>query len=113
MGPILRRFQLFTLIFVFGILGLSASTRIIKGTITKEGKPVSGALVTVHKSKSSYFTSFDGKYEVKAESRSKWIKYSFSGLEYKKELDPNSGDYVDFQLPVKISGPDSANPASR
>lgn len=100
----LNRLQLLVLFFACGIMGLSGNPRIIKGTISRDGKPVPGALVTVHKSKSSYFTSFDGKYEVKAESKSKWIQYSFSGMAFKKELDPNNGDYLDFQFPIQSAG---------
>lgn len=104
METYLKRFRFFTLLFFLGSLSLYGNPRVIKGTISRDGKPLSGALVTVHKSKTSYFTSFDGKYEVKADSKSKWIKYSFSGQAFKKELDPNGSDYLDFQFPSRKEG---------
>jgi hypothetical protein len=97
----LIRLQLFVLLFSLSFLSMSAHPRIIKGVVYSEGKPASGVHVTVHKSKASYFTSFDGKYEVKAESKSKWIKFSLAAREIVKELDPNEGDYLDIQFSPK------------
>jgi len=97
----LRRFQLFALIFTFGILNSNASPRVLKGTVYRDGKPASGVLVTVHKSKATYFTSFDGKYELKADTKSQWIKFTFNDQSTKLDIDPNGSDYIDCDLPAK------------
>lgn len=98
---VLRRFQLLALCFTFGILSINASPRILKGTVYHNGKPASGVLVTVHKSRATYFTSFDGKYELKADTKSKWIKFTFSDQSTKLDIDPNGSEYIDCDLPVK------------
>jgi len=111
METFLKRLRILALLFAFGTVSLYGTTRIIKGTIYRDGKPVSGALVTVHKSKTSYYTSFDGKYEVKADSKSTWIKYSFAGQVIKQELDPNGSDYLDFHFPSLKGGNVTSTPA--
>lgn len=98
---LLRRFQLFALCFTFGILSINASPRVLKGTVYHSGKPASGVLVTVHKSRATYFTSFDGKYELKADTKSKWIKFTFNDQSTKLDIDPNGSDYIDCDLPAK------------
>lgn len=89
---------------------MSAHPRMIKGVVYCEGKPAKGVHVTVHKSKASYFTSFDGKYQVNAENKSKWIKFSLADREFVKELDPNESDYLDVQFPSKKEGDASVRP---
>ena len=98
---LLRRFQLFALCFICGILISNASPRVLKGTVYHNGKPASGVLVTVHKSRGTYFTSFDGKYELKADTKSQWIKFTFNDQSTKLDIDPNGSDYIDCDLPVK------------
>ena len=97
----LRRFQLFALCFTFGILSINASPRVLKGTVYHKGKPASGVLVTVDKSSATYFTSFDGKYELKADTKSQWIKFTFNNQSTKLEIDPNGSDYIDCDLSAK------------
>lgn len=99
----LRPFQLFLLLVTFAFLNVAAHPRIIKGTVYRDGKPASGVQVTAHKAKHGYFTSFDGKYELKADMKSKWIKFTFHDKEEKIDLDANSGDIIDFGSPVKKS----------
>jgi hypothetical protein len=86
------------LCIALGILSSFGNPRILKGTIYKNGKPASGILVSVHKSKATYFTSFDGKYTLKADSKSQWIKLTFNNQETKIAIDPNGSDYLDFEL---------------
>ena len=94
----MKQFLSYILLFACSLPGLSAPGRVVKGTVSRDGKPASGVLVTVHKSKSSYFTSFDGKYEVKTKPKSRWISFASAETETKKELDPNGSDYLDVQL---------------
>jgi hypothetical protein len=95
----LKPFLLFVLLLSFGVLSYSAHTRIIKGTVYRNGKPASGVHVTIHKSAQSYYTSFDGKYELKADSKSKWVQFTFSDQEVKIQIDRNSGDIIDCHVP--------------
>ena len=83
------------------ILSINASPRVLKGAVYYNGKPASGVLVTVHKSRATYFTSFDGKYELKADTKSKWIKVTFNDQSTKLDIDPNGSDYIDCDLSAK------------
>lgn len=91
-----KYFQLVFLLLSIGFLSIAAHPRIIKGTVYRDGKPASGVKVTADKSKHGYFTSFDGKYELKADLKSKWIKFTFRDKEEKLEINANSGDIIDF-----------------
>ena len=93
--------RLFVFLFIFGVLTGSAHPRIIKGTVYRDGKPASGVHVTVHKSTDSYFTSFDGKYELKAAQKSRWIKFTFPDREVKLEITKSGSDIIDFGAPPK------------
>jgi hypothetical protein len=95
---VLRRFQLLALCYSFGILSINAIPRVLKGTVYHNGKPASGVLVTVHKSRATYFTSFDGKYELKADTKTRWIKFTFNDQSTKLNIDPNGSEYIDCDL---------------
>ncbi len=94
----LKRFQVLALCLAFLSLSSFGKAKVLQGTIYRKGKPASGVLVTVHKSKASYYTSFDGKYKLKADSKSEWIKLTFNNQETKIAIDPNERDYLDFEL---------------
>ncbi|MEI7830702.1 MAG: hypothetical protein WCI31_13080 [Prolixibacteraceae bacterium] len=94
----LKRFQLIVLVLALGSLSSFGNPRVLKGTIYRNGKPASGVLVTVHKSKATYYTSFDGKYTLKADSKSEWIKLTFNNQETKIAIDQNGSDYLDFEI---------------
>jgi hypothetical protein len=94
----LKRYHLLVLCLVLGSINCFGNPRILKGTIYWNGKPASGVLVTAHKSKATYYTSFDGKYTLKADGRSEWIKLTSNNQETKIAIDPNGSDYLDFEL---------------
>ncbi len=75
------------------------SQRTIKGTIFKDGKPAPAATVTAHRSSASYFTSFDGKYEIEVHDKSKWIKVSL--IEEDKKVDIGESDVLDVYFGKK------------
>jgi hypothetical protein len=110
MQTFLKLFQSGILFFFFGILSISAHPRVIKGTVYRDGKPASGVQVTAHKSAKSYFTSFDGKYELKISLKSRWVKFKFPDKEEKLEINANSGDIIDFGVPSKSSLPGTTQP---
>ena len=71
--------------------------RVIKGTVyTREGKRAAGVIVTADKSKGKYFTSFDGMYEINANIKSKWIKFTFPDKEEKLNIEGITRDVIDF-----------------
>jgi hypothetical protein len=78
---------------------VAATSRTLKGTVSQNGKPASGVLVTLHRSRASYFTSFDGKYELKVSSKSLWIRFTLAGTTIHKEIEPNGSDYLDVTFP--------------
>ncbi|MCE1198041.1 MAG: hypothetical protein LWW85_03650 [Marinilabiliales bacterium] len=73
-----------------------AGKRLIRGTVYQNGKAASGVKVTVHKSSSAYYTSFDGKFEVRATIRSKWIRFTFEDREETLPLTLEMGDTIDY-----------------
>ena len=109
----LRPFKLFFLLLAFGLLSVAAHPRIIKGVVYRDGKPASGVRVTAHKARHGYFTSFDGKYELKADMKSKWIKFTFIDKEETIDLNANSGDIIDFGSPAKKIDPVTAPPVKK
>lgn len=90
------------------LIGATASmAQVIKGTIYRDGKPAAGVEVTAHKSKDSFFTSFDGKYEISVNSKSKYLKFTFPDVEEKYSLEGNTKEIIDFYLGGK---PTNAGP---
>lgn len=85
------------LIFITGITVTMAQQRNIKGTVyNSAGLPASGVRVTAHRSNSSFFTSFDGTYQLSINSKSKYLKFTFSDREEKLDIEDNAGDVIDF-----------------
>jgi len=88
--------------------------RVIKGTVYSDGEPAAGINVEIHKG-GSMLTGFDGKYELEADDKSKWIKFTSiaSGETKKLDLDENSPNVIDFAFSGEIpSGDGSANTGS-
>jgi tetratricopeptide (TPR) repeat protein len=69
--------------------------RVIKGTVYREGKPAAGVTVEAHKG-ATMMTSFDGKYEVAADAKSKWLKFTFIDEVKRLDLAEDAGDEIDF-----------------
>jgi len=108
-----RPYQLLFLLLSFGFLSIAAHPRIIKGTVYRDGKPAAGVQVSAHKAKRDYYTSFDGKYELKADIKSKWIKFTFNDKIEIINLDANSGDIIDFGAPVVKSEVQPESPVKK
>lgn len=87
----------FILMCIVGISAGMAQSRVIKGIVyTPEGKPASGVTVTAHRSGESFFTSFDGAYQLKIDSKSKFIKFTFPDREEKLDIEGNTSEVIDF-----------------
>jgi len=101
-----KSFMVVILIFIVGVAGVMAQPRTIKGTVYNvDGKPASGVNVSAHRlSGSPYFTSFDGKYEIKVDSKSKYIKFVFPDREEKVDIEGNTSNVIDFGKKAAESG---------
>ncbi len=92
------------LFYILGIAGSIAQPRVIKGIVYgSDGKPASGVTVTAHRSNESFFTSFDGAYELKADAKSKYIKFAFHDREEKVDIEGNTSDVIDFGKKTETS----------
>ena len=86
------------LIFIFGIDEGMSQTRIITGTVyNSKGKAVAGVKVSAHPvPRSSYFTSFDGVYELTINSKTKYILFTFPDRKEKLNIEGNTRNVIDF-----------------
>jgi len=88
---------LVVLALMFIVLEVFGQPRVIKGTVyMKDGKKAAGVIVTADKSKGKYFTSFDGLYEINANIKSKWIKFTFPDRVEKLNIEGITRDVIDF-----------------
>src|SRR5665647_1017234 len=85
---------LFALIVLTSVYGTMAQ-RVIKGTVYMDGKPAAGITVEAHRG-SSMMTSFDGKYEVTADPKSKYLSFTFINDTKKFNLVDASVNEIEF-----------------
>ncbi len=76
----------------------SLAQRVITGTVYREGKPAAGVTVEAHKSSESFMTSFDGKYTINADPKTKFLKFTFIDDCRKLEIEGKEGDVFDFSF---------------
>ena len=81
--------------------------RVIKGTVYRDGEPAAGITVEAHRG-GSMMTSFDGKYEVEAHEKTKWLKFTYIN-ETKKldDIDEKQGNVFDIAWSGKIPSGDA------
>jgi tetratricopeptide (TPR) repeat protein len=99
--------SVFRIMLLITSLALVASTalqaqRVIKGTVYNNGEPAAGVNVEAHRG-SSMLTSFDGKYEVKADDKTKWIRFT-SVTESKRVNIGSDVNQFDYAFDGKIPG---------
>ena len=98
------------LTFTIGINGCIAGTRVIKGTVyTPEGKPASGVLVTADHSKDRFYTSFDGAYVIKIDSKAAYLKFKFRDREEKLDIAGNKANVINFGKKAELPPPSQIN----
>ena len=76
----------------------SIAQRVIKGTVYRGGEPAAGVNIEAHKSSDTYMTSFDGKYEIKADEKSKYLKFTFIDDSRKLDIEGNTSNNIDFSF---------------
>ncbi|HKK81523.1 MAG TPA: tetratricopeptide repeat protein [Prolixibacteraceae bacterium] len=84
-----------TVIVVFLALATNAQ-RTITGIIYNSGEPAAGILVEAHRSNDSYYTSFDGKYEIEVSEKSKWLRFTFLDDSKKIDIRENKSKVINF-----------------
>lgn len=94
----------FALIVLASVYGTMAQ-RVIKGTVYMDGEPAAGVTVEAQRG-SSMMTSFDGKYEITADPKSKYIKFTLMATNESKRFDLVEGSVgeIDFAFTGVIPG---------
>ena len=105
MKPLFSKTILLTVALV-AMTGFSVmAQRVIKGTVYRGGEPAAGVTVEAHKSSDTYMTSFDGKYEIEASDKSKYLEFIFIDDKRKLDIEGNNSNVIDFsfdgELPAK------------
>ncbi len=75
----------------------SLAQRVITGTVYRDGEPAAGITVEAHRG-GTMMTSFDGKYKVEADEKTKWLKFTFIDNTKKLDIDEKSGDVINFDF---------------
>ncbi|MBN1768506.1 MAG: hypothetical protein JXR50_10950 [Prolixibacteraceae bacterium] len=70
--------------------------RKISGTVYNNGEPAAGILVEAHRTSDSYYTSFDGQYELEVSEKSKWIRFTFLDETRKIDISDNATDVLNY-----------------
>ncbi|WP_321347346.1 hypothetical protein [uncultured Draconibacterium sp.] len=110
MKAILRISLLVAAVVMVGIT-VAQAQRVIKGTVYMDGEPAAGITVEAHKG-GEMLTSFDGKYEVEADEKSKYIRFTFIDESKKLDIEGKSGDVFDFAFTGNIPTGDEEDAGS-
>ena len=100
MKAFLRISFLFSLVLMIAVSS-SVAQRVINGTVYMDGKPAAGVTVEAHKG-GSMMTSFDGIYEIEADAKTKYIKFTFIDDTQRKVIEGESGNKFDFAFTGEI-----------
>ena len=110
MKALIRISLLFAAIVLAG-MSVAQAQRVISGTVYKDGELAAGITVEVHKG-GSMMTGFDGKYELPADEKSKWIKFTFIDDTKKLDIEGKPGNVFDFAFSGEIPTGDEETGAS-
>ncbi len=102
MKSVFRIALLVIAVAAFSAFNLQAQ-RVIKGTVYNNGEPAAGVTVEAHRG-GSMMTSFDGKYEVEANDRTKWIRFTSVTESERLDISDKQGNTFDFAFDGKIPG---------
>ncbi|MCK3682511.1 tetratricopeptide repeat protein [Maribellus sp. YY47] len=97
----LLRITLFFVVTVLTGITVAQAQRVLKGTVYMDGKPAAGITVEAQKG-GTMMTSFDGKYEVEADAKTKWIKFTFIDEKKTLDIEGKTGDVFDFAFTGEI-----------
>ena len=102
MKPLFSKSNLLTFALVLAMSVSSVAQRVITGTVYRDGKVAAGVTVEAHKSSDSYMTSFDGKYKINADEKSKYLKFTFIDDSRKLDIEGNNSNVIDFSFDGEI-----------
>lgn len=102
MKSVFRITLLIASIALVSVINLQAQ-RVITGTVYNNGEPAAGVTVEAHRG-GSMMTSFDGKYEVEANDKTKWIRFTSVSDSKRLDISDKTGDNFDFAFDGKIPG---------
>jgi hypothetical protein len=105
MKVFLRITLLFASVFLVATTA-SMAQRVLTGTVYMDGKPAAGIEVEAQRG-GSMMTSFDGKYEVEASAKTKWIKFTFIDDSKKLVISEKPGNHFDYAFTGKIPSGDA------
>ena len=108
---VLIRTSLLFVAIVFAGMSIAQAQRVISGTVYKDGELAAGITVEVHKG-GSMMTGFDGKYELEADAKSKWIKFTFIDETKKLDIEGKSDNVFDFAFSGEIPSADGGDAGS-
>lgn len=101
----LLRITLFWAVIVIAGVTIAQAQNVIKGTVYMDGEPAAGITVEVHKG-GTMMTSFDGKYELERDPKSKWIKFTFIDESKKEDIENLQGDVFDYAFTGELPSGD-------
>lgn len=96
----IRKMLLAASIVMVTVMG-SMAQRVITGTVYRDGEPAAGITVEAHRG-GSMLTSFDGKYKVEADDKTKWIKFTFIDESKRLDISDKQGNNFDFAFSGKL-----------
>ena len=102
MKSVFRITLLIAAIMMASVMHMQAQ-RVIKGTVYNNGEPAAGVNVEANRG-GSMMTSFDGKYEVEADSKTKWIRFTSVTDSKKLDISDKQGNEFDFAFDGKMPG---------
>lgn len=108
---VLIRTSLLLVAIVFTGMSIAQAQRVISGTVYKDGELAAGITVEVHKG-GSMMTGFDGKYELEADAKSKWIKFTFIDETKKLDIEGKTENVFDFAFSGEIPSDDNEDVGS-
>lgn len=102
--------SLFLTLTVGVIMTYSAlAQHVIKGTIYREGKVAAGVTVEAQKSRETFMTSFDGKYQITVPDKCKYIKFTFIDDSRKVDLTSDTITVLNFAFDGEIPEADNGD----
>ena len=109
----MKTFVRISLLSAFLVLAAASTQaqRVVKGTVYREGKPAAGITVELHRG-GSMMTSFDGKYELTGDAKSKWIRFTFLNESKRVDLPEDTNAPFDYAFDGTLPGEDDNEVAS-
>jgi tetratricopeptide (TPR) repeat protein len=90
--------KIFIILVLIGTSTTVFSQRKITGVVYNNGEPAAGILVEAHRSKDTYFTGFDGAYEIEVNEKTKFIRFTYLDESKKVDMDDITSDVYPFSF---------------